>query len=169
MKRIALFEEFNELDKDIAQSLETKAKMIKDYKSFVGQLKSIYMNDKNADPDAMAKNIMSKSNVVRGSVKIPNTYLLKYAQIIKSERRAREIENSIKDGQDRINDLKSTTDKTLAAQNATQVSQIQNDTKRSTDELIALKSKVNKDYQDFDKYMKTEIETTKKELLNTNK
>jgi hypothetical protein len=169
MKYIALFEEFNDLDKSITQSLETKSKMVKDYKSFAGQLKSIYLNNANEDPDALAKRILDKANVVNGSVKIPNAYLLKYAQILKSERRASEIEKSIKDGQDKTNDLKSTTDKTLASQNAAQLSQIQNDNKKLTDELTALKSKVNKDYQDFDKYMKTEIETTKKELLNTNK
>ncbi len=169
MKRIALFEEFNDLDKDITQSLETKSKMIKDYKAFVGQIKSIYMNDKNQDPDAMTKNIMNKTNVVKGSAKIPNTYLLKYAQIVKSERRARELEKNIKDSQDKINDLKNSSDKTMAAQNAVQISQTQNDIKSYTDELTNLKSQVNKNYQDFDKYMKNEIEMTKKELLNTNK
>ncbi len=168
MKYIRLFEEFNDLDTELTQSLEIKNKMLRDYKSLAAQLKNIYIDDKNGDPDMMAKKILDRANISNSNSKTPNTYLLKYVQILKDERKARDLEKSITENENKSNDLKNQTDKTLVAQNSTQITQIQNDIRKLQVELTTLKNKVSKDYKQFDIYMKAEIEETKKQLLNVN-
>ena len=165
MKYILLYEAFTTSDQDIAQRVEFRDKMIKDYKQWAGPLTTAYLNDAK-DPEPAAQSILNKTAIRRGTNVTKNTYLVKLAQIQKDDRRVRELENDMKGYQEESSDLKAPADISQAAQIAQQLTQVKTDTKNTTDELNALKSKVAKDYKEFDKDMKDAIKDTKQEVAD---